>query len=85
MPKWRVHWIEERHYTAEVECDEVTVERAEQWLREGHPKERDRMEIAQAQEFMQEMDCLMEAKFPDVPVMMRLVEESVSTLEKLEG
>lgn len=83
--KVRVHWLEERHFTAEVEIPEVTMERAEAWLLAGHPRQRDRMEIAEAQQFMTEQDALIMATMPDVPMTTTLIEQSVIELTELDG
>lgn len=82
--KVRVHWIEERHFTAIVEVDEVTPERAEVFLTSGSPHERDRMEIAEAQEYMLGMDAQFEARMLGVPVEMTLVDDGVTSVEEVE-
>lgn len=70
--------------TAEVDVEVVTEERAEAWLLSGHDAPRDRMEVAQAVEYMQGLDAMFEAGMLGVPVTVTLVDQSVSTLEEVE-
>lgn len=83
MAKYRVHWIREIHMTAEVDIEWVSERQAEAWLLEGHPKPRDRMEVAEAQEFLTGLDAVFEAGMLGVPVMTVLEGDTVMQLTEV--